>query len=180
MRGRSLVTIVTLPLVVVSRRSVVPLLPVPVLSVPVVPVPEHQTVTPSPELGDVVPVLVVSLPLLVPGVAVVVIPVVSVARWAVVIPVVSCRERVTNNSVLTILTSVIVARGWSPVVVPVPLLVVPVLPLVMSIAMISSTSAAAFTEPEARASSLAVMEIDPRSGSVGGTGDGEVDTDLKS
>jgi len=149
MRGRSLVTIVTLPLVVVSRRSVVPLLPVPVLSVPVVPV----------------PVLVVSLPLLVPGVAVVVIPVVSVARWAVVIPVVS---------------SVIVARGWSPVVVPVPLLVVPVLPLVMSIAMISSTSAAAFTEPEARASSLAVMEIDPRSGSVGGTGDGEVDTDLKS
>jgi len=149
MRGRSLVTIVSLPLVVVSRRSVVPLLPVPVLSVPVVPV----------------PVLVVSLPLLVPWVAVVVVPVVSVARRAVVISVVS---------------SVIVAGGRPPVVVPVPLLVVTVLPLVMSIAMISATSAAAFTKPETGAGSLAVVEVDPGSGSVGGVGDGEVNTDLES
>ena len=180
MRGRSLVTIVSLPLVVVSRRSVVPLLPVPVLSVPVVPVPEHQTVVPSAELGDVVPVLVVSLPLLIPGVAVVVVPVVSVARRAVVISVVSWRVRVTTSTVLTSLTSVIVAGGRPPVVVPVPLLVVTVLPLVMSIAMISATSAAAFTKPETGAGSLAVVEVDPGSGSVGGVGDGEVHTDLES
>ena len=76
-------------------------------------------------------------------------------------------------------TSVIVAGWRPPVVVSVPLLVMPMVSLMMSVSIISSTPAAAVTETEAWPRGFPVVEVNAWGGTVSRVGDGEVDTYLK-